>query len=93
QNYPNPFNVSSTIGYVVPGLVSATSPPALVNLTVYDVLGRSVATLVNGNQAPGEYFARFDGTGRSSGVYFYRLEIQSPGTGSTSAVRKMVFIK
>jgi len=93
QNYPNPFNTSSTIPYVVPGLVSGTSPPAHVSLTVFDILGRTVTTLVDGNQPPGEYVARFDGTGRSSGMYFYRLEIQPPGTGSNTAVRRMVLIR
>ena len=95
QNYPNPFNTSSTIGYVVPGIVSADTPPAGVNLTVYDLLGRIVATLVDGPQPPGEYTVRFDGTGRATGVYFYRLEIRPEGGagGSTTAVRKMVLVR
>ena len=63
-----------------------------MNLTVYDLIGRKVATLVDGYQPPGEYFVRFDGSVRASGVYFYRLEIQSGG-GSTTAVRKMVLVK
>ena len=94
QNYPNPFNTSSTIGYVVPGVVSATAGPAHVNLVVYDLLGRRVSVLVDQNQAPGEYFVRFDGSARASGVYFYRIEIQ-PGLGGGSgvAVRKMVLVK
>jgi len=92
QNYPNPFNTSSTIGYIVPGIVSGVGAPPGVNLTVYDLLGRKVATLVDGHQSPGEYFVRFDGSARASGVYFYRLEIQSGG-GSTTAVRKMVLVK
>jgi aminopeptidase N len=94
QNYPNPFNTSSTIGYVVPGIVTRIAAPAGVKLTVYDLLGRKVATLVDEQEPPGEYFTRFDGTGRASGVYFYRLEIQSGGGGgSTTAVRKMVLVK
>jgi aminopeptidase N len=93
QNYPNPFNAVSTIGYVVPGLVSGSAPGASVNLTVYDVLGRRVTTLVDGTQSPGEYFVRFDGTARSSGVYFYRLRIQPSGGGSVTAVRKMALVK
>jgi aminopeptidase N len=92
QNFPNPFNNSSIIGYIVPGTVPGTDAPAGVKLTVYDLLGRKVATLVDENQPPGEYFTRFDGTGRASGVYFYRLEIHSGG-GSASAVRKMIFVK
>jgi aminopeptidase N len=94
QNYPNPFNSSSTIGYVVPGIVTGTAAPVGVKLTVYDLLGRRVAALVNEQETPGEYFTRFDGTGRASGVYFYRLEIQSSGGGGASAaVRKMVLVK
>jgi hypothetical protein len=93
QNYPNPFNAFSTIGYVVPGVVSGGAAGASVNLTVYDILGRRVATLVDGNRPPGEYFVRFDGSARSSGVYFYRLRIEPPGGGSVTAVRKMALVK
>jgi aminopeptidase N len=92
QNYPNPFNTSSTIGYSVPGIVSGTAAQGRVNLTVYDLLGRRVATLVDGPQSPGEYFVQFDGSVRASGVYFYRLEIGADGPSST-AVRKMVLVK
>ncbi len=93
QNYPNPFNTSSTIAFVVPGIVTGNAAPAGVKLTVYDLLGRRVATLVDENRSPGEYFERFDGTARASGVYFYRLEIQPAGGGSITAVRKMVLVK
>ena len=65
-----------------------------VKLTVYDLLGRTVVTLVNEREPPGEYYTRFDATARASGVYFYRLEIQSGGGGGAStAVKKMVFVK
>jgi hypothetical protein len=93
QNYPNPFNAGSIIGYVVPGTVSGSASPSGVTLTVFDVLGRKVETLVDAPRGPGEYFVRFNGLGRASGVYFYRLEVRSPGGGSTTAVRKMIFIK
>ena len=92
QSYPNPFNTSSTIAYVVPGIVSGTAALARVNLTVFDLLGRRVRTLVDEDKPAGEYFVRFDGTGRASGVYFYRMEIQGSG-GSTTAVRKMILVK
>jgi hypothetical protein len=92
QNYPNPFNISSTIGYIVPGVVSGTDAPSGVNLTVFDLLGRRVATLVDEHQPPGEYSVRFDGSVRASGVYFYRLEIQGGG-GAATAVKKMVLVK
>ena len=93
QSYPNPFNTSSTIGYIVPGIVSGSALPSWVTLAVYDVLGRKVATLVDAPLAPGEYFARFDGTSRASGVYFYRCEIRPPGGGTVTGVRKMVLVK
>jgi hypothetical protein len=67
QNFPNPFNPSTLIGYQLPG----AGP---VRLTVYDILGREVATLVDAIQQPGPHEARFDGGGLSSGVYLYRLQ-------------------
>lgn len=65
--YPNPFNPTTTIRY---GLAEA----ARVTLAVYDMLGREVARLVDGQQASGWQEARFDASGRPTGVYLYRLE-------------------
>jgi hypothetical protein len=93
QNYPNPFNAGSTIAYSVPGTVSKSAAASGVRLAVYDILGRSVATLVDARQGPGEYSVRFDGTARASGVYFFRVEIQPPGSGTLTAVRKMMLVK
>jgi hypothetical protein len=67
QNFPNPFNPSTLIRYQLPG----AGP---VRLTVYDILGREVATLVDGMEQQGLHEARFDGGGLSSGVYLYRLQ-------------------
>ena len=67
QNFPNPFNPSTVIQYQIPG----AGP---VRLTVYDILGREVATLVDGVQQPGTHEARFDGGGLASGVYLYRIQ-------------------
>lgn len=67
QNFPNPFNPSTLIQYQLAG----AGP---VRLTVYDILGREVATLVDGVQEQGTHEARFDGGGLSSGVYLYRLQ-------------------
>jgi hypothetical protein len=67
QNFPNPFNPSTLIHYQLAG----AGP---VRLTVYDILGREVATLVDGIQQQGTHEARFDGGGLSSGVYLYRLQ-------------------
>ena len=64
--YPNPFNPSTTIEYSVGQAVH-------VELTVYDLLGRQVSTLVNEPQAAGEYSVKFNGNGLASGIYFVRL--------------------
>lgn len=66
QNYPNPFNSSTTIQYDLPQRTK-------VDLTVYDVLGRNVTTLVKETQEAGRYRVAFDVGNLSSGVYFYRL--------------------
>jgi hypothetical protein len=67
QNYPNPFNPATTIEFVIPSR-------SFVRLTVFDLLGREVAELAGGEMGPGDYTARWDATGKPSGVYFYRLE-------------------
>jgi photosystem II stability/assembly factor-like uncharacterized protein len=66
QNYPNPFNPGCDIRYQLPA--SGT-----VHLAVYDLLGRNVATLVDGEQLPGTHAVRFDARGLASGVYLCRL--------------------
>ena len=66
HNYPNPFNPSTTIEFSVPAA-------SFVSLKVCDLLGREVSTIVNQMLTPGVYMETFDGTGLTSGVYFYRL--------------------
>ncbi len=93
QNYPNPFNPSTTITYTIPGseMLHATSQQ-LVQLKIYDVLGREVATLVNSKQAPGSYAVTFDANSVEgelpSGIYFYKLT-----SGSFSKIKKMVLLR
>lgn len=81
QNYPNPFNPITLIKYDLPKSV-------YVRLTIFDVLGREVATLVNELQQPGSKSAKFDGTGVPSGVYFYRLE-----AGLFSETKKLLLLR
>ena len=81
QNFPNPFNPTTSINYTI-------GETANVNLVIYDVLGRRVATLVNEVQSPGFYNVNFDATRLASGTYIYRLE-----TADQVAIRKMMLIK
>jgi len=87
ENFPNPFNPRTAIHYTVP------APGGPVRLTVYDLRGRKVRTLVDDEKAAGEYLAVWrgrDDAGREvgSGVYFYRMEI-----GDYRVERKMVLLK
>ncbi len=88
QNYPNPFNATTTIRYTVGGVRGQGSGVSNVRLSIYDLLGREVATLVNAGQAPGTYEVRFDGSQLASGVYFYRLTV-----GKYTAVKEMILQK
>ena len=85
QNYPDPFNPSTTIVYQIPAA-------AHVTLKVYTVLGQEVATLVDGDQAPGIRSVSWDGDHVASGVYLYRIVATSGGRTFTE-VRKMVHAK
>jgi hypothetical protein len=81
QNYPNPFNPTTTIRYQLPSR-------SYVTLTVYDLLGRKVGTLVDGVEEPGEKSTTFDGSSLASGVYFYRLK-----AGEFVQTRKLVLVR
>lgn len=82
QNYPNPFNPSTKIEF---RLGSASS----VNLTVFDILGREVATLISDQTyQQGSHTVQFDATNLSSGIYLYRLE-----ANGFVQTRKMMLIK
>lgn len=67
QNYPNPFNPTTTISFQL-------SNSGLTTLKVYDMIGREVATLVNGMKDAGDYSVTFDASKLSSGIYFSRLQ-------------------
>jgi hypothetical protein len=82
QNYPNPFNPRTMITFTLPRT-------SRVTLRVYDLLGREIAALVDGESlAAGTHDVSFDASHLSSGVYFYRL--QADGIART---RQMVLVK
>ncbi len=86
QNYPNPFNPTTVISYQLSAI-------SRVTLKVYDVLGREVATLVDGQQNPGAYKVSFDGTKYASGVYFYRISAAGNDGQKFVSIKKLVLMK
>ncbi len=81
QNYPNPFNNQTTIYY-------SLENEGLTNLSVYDVSGRKVQTIINEFLPSGTYSTSFDGNGLSSGIYFYILK-----SNGNILTRKMTLLK
>lgn len=81
QNYPNPFNPSTKINFSIP-------KSGMVKLIVYDMVGKQVTELVNGNYNAGSYKVDFNAAALSSGVYFYKIEAE----GFTD-VKKMMLVK
>ncbi len=81
QNYPNPFNPSTTIKYAIP-------EASFVQLKVYDILGKEVVTLVNGQKAGGNHSVKFDATDLTSGIYFYIIT-----SGNFTATKKLILLK
>ena len=81
QNYPQPFNPSTKIKYQIP-------KPCFVSLKIFDALGTEVATLINEEKMRGTFQIEFDGSGLTSGVYFYQLI-----AGDFLETKKMVLIK
>ncbi|BDQ02357.1 FG-GAP-like repeat-containing protein [Ignavibacterium sp.] len=88
QNYPNPFNPVTKIKFSLPADVKGQT--SKVELKIYDVLGKEVATLINENKEAGNYEIEFDANkyGITSGVYFYHLKY-----GELSSVKKFVLMK
>ncbi len=81
QNYPNPFNPTTTIEFAMPNSGS-------VNLTVFDILGRRVAVLVNGKMTAGRHSVSFQASSLPSGMYLYRLT-----TPAGALTQKMILLK
>jgi photosystem II stability/assembly factor-like uncharacterized protein len=81
QNYPNPFNPSTTIRFSLPGAEN-------VELSVFDVAGRRVATLVRSTMTAGVHEVQWDASGLASGMYLYRLS-----AGAASRTKTMMLLK
>jgi hypothetical protein len=81
QNYPNPFNTTTRIRYSI-------SQDSYVTLTIFDFLGRKITTAVEGYKKAGTNDVAWDGSGMTSGIYFYRLDV-----GRYSTMKKFVLIK
>ena len=86
QNYPNPFNPSTTIEYMV-------GDEDLIEITIFNVKGQKIRTLVRDFKSPGRYRVHWDGRNDrgatvSTGMYFYRFR-----AGSYSPVKKMLLIR
>ena len=81
QNYPNPFNPNTTINFSVPKQTN-------VLIKVYDILGKEVATLVNGEKAAGNYSVDFNASKLTSGMYVYNIQ-----AGNYTATKKMMLLK
>jgi hypothetical protein len=81
QNYPNPFNPTTEIAFSLP-------VASQVKLTIFDLSGRTVATLVNQELPTGHHVATFNGADLASGIYIYRIE-----TEGLTATKKMILLK
>lgn len=81
QNYPNPFNPTTTIQFSIPERTN-------VKLSIFDVLGREIQTIVNDELSAGTYKFNFNANYLSSGIYFYRID-----AGKFSSVKKMILMK
>ncbi|MFA5806017.1 MAG: exo-alpha-sialidase [Melioribacteraceae bacterium] len=81
QNYPNPFNPTTSISFSIPQAV-------FVTLKVYDMLGREISTLVNGELEAGYHEVNFDASKLASGIYFYKLQV-----GGFVDMKKMILTK
>ena len=81
QNYPNPFNPGTTIRYNLPRAAD-------VRISIYNMSGRKVLTLVSGKQPAGEHSLYWDASGTASGIYFIKLESEE-----VVLVKKCLLIK
>ncbi|MBD3225830.1 MAG: T9SS type A sorting domain-containing protein, partial [Caldithrix sp.] len=85
QNYPNPFNSTTTISLTIP----KTMP---VNLKIFNLLGKEIKTLLNGQLQAGKHEFVFDAENLASGIYIYRLQIDTPSAAYVKT-KKMLYLK
>jgi hypothetical protein len=81
QNYPNPFNPLTAIGYQLSAVSS-------VNLSIYNLLGQKVATLVDAQQMAGYHQVEWDASRFPSGVFYYKIQ-----AGEFQDVKKMILLR
>ncbi len=81
QNYPNPFNPVTKIRFEIPAA-------GYVNLSIFDVMGQKIETLVNGKMIPGVFEAEFNASDMPSGVYYYQIK-----AGNFSQTKKMILVR
>jgi hypothetical protein len=81
QNYPNPFNPSTMINYQLPKVNN-------VELSIYNLLGQKVTTLVSERQHPGQHQVKWNASGFASGIYYYMIK-----AGEFRQVKKMVLVR
>jgi hypothetical protein len=86
RNYPNPCNSATKIRYQISDIRD-------LKLAVYDLLGREVAVLVDEKKEPGSYEVQFDGSGLSSGVYFYRMQVRDHSKGLVPRAESRGFVQ
>ncbi|WKZ68546.1 MAG: T9SS type A sorting domain-containing protein [Melioribacteraceae bacterium] len=88
QNYPNPFNPVTTINFTLPSVGTTHELSLQAKLTVYNLLGQEVHTLVNEVKSAGSYQIQFDASDLPSGIYFYSLTY-----GNHNQTRKLALLK
>jgi hypothetical protein len=89
--YPNPFNLSTVISWHVRATCKS---PVHIDLSIYNLLGQKIETLINKPMPAGHYEVEFNAGNLSSGVYLYRIVVDSYGeVGEWQDVKKMVLIK
>jgi hypothetical protein len=98
QNYPNPFNPVTKIKFSLPSVRSPMDNPSeggamKTKVTIFNVLGKEIATLVNEQLNPGTYEVEWDAGNYPSGVYYYQLTINNEQLSIFKETKKMVLIK